>query len=103
MRAFDFPGSEEALMKRTTTTTPTQALYLMNSPFLLGEARAIAKNNTSIDSIYQAVLLRPPSADEKKSAQAWLKRARQPGKTGLSPLGQLAQTLLLSNEFFYID
>ena len=103
MRAFDFPGSEEALMKRTTTTTPTQALYLMNSPFLLGEARTIAKNNTSIDTIYQAVLQRKPTPNEKTSVQAWLKRARQSKEGNLSPLAQLAQTLLLSNEFFYVD
>ena len=90
-------------MKRTTTTTPTQALYLMNSPFLLGEARTIAKNNTSIDTIYQAVLQRKPTPNEKTSVQAWLKRARQSKEGNLSPLAQLAQTLLLSNEFFYVD
>jgi len=80
MRAFDFPGSEEALMKRTTTTTPTQALYLMNSPFLHGEARAISEKTPSIDGIYQTVLQRPPTLKEKEAAQSWLARA-QPSRT----------------------
>ncbi len=87
MRAFDFPGSEEALMRRTTTITPTQALYLMNSPFLHGEARAIANNSPTIVGIYQAVLQRPSSAGEKESAETWLKRARQTRTSGVWDYG----------------
>lgn len=82
MRAFDFPGSEEALMKRTSTITPTQALYLMNSPFLHGEARAVAKSSSSVEEIYQKVLQRSPTPEENTSAQSWLKRARQSRTSG---------------------
>lgn len=94
MRAFDFPGSEEALMKRTSTTTPTQALYLMNSPFLHGEARAIANQNSSIAGIYQTILQRPPSASELKAAQSWLARARQSRTAGAWEYGYLAKDSL---------
>lgn len=82
MRAFDFPGSEEALMKRSNTITPTQALYLMNSPFLRGEARAIAAKHSDIDSLYQVVLQRKPTPDEKKRATIWLARARRQVNSG---------------------
>jgi hypothetical protein len=94
MRAFDFPGSEEALMRRTVTTTPTQALYLMNSPFLHREARAIARKNPSIEGIYQTVLQRVPTPEEKKSAQTWLKRARQTRTSGLWDYGYISKDTL---------
>jgi len=89
LRAFDFPGSEEALMMRTTTTTPTQALYLMNSPFLHQEARAIADNHPSIETIYQAVLKRAPSPDELASASRWIQNARQIRTSGMWDYGYL--------------
>ena len=94
MRSFDFPGSEEALMKRTVTTTPTQALYLMNSPSLHREARAIAKNNPSIEGIYQTVLQRPPTDKEKTSSQTWLKRARQSRTSGVWDYGYISKNTL---------
>ncbi len=94
MRAFDFPGSEEAQMKRTTTTTPTQALYLMNSPFLHGEARAIAKRSPSIKSIYETVLQRAPSATEAKAAKAWLTRAKTSRTSGTWDYGYLHEGTL---------
>jgi hypothetical protein len=95
MRAFDFPGSEEALMKRTTTTTPTQALYLMNSPFLLGEARAIAERTPSIKAIYQTVLQRDPTTIEIDSAEAWLDRAQSNRTSGAWDYGYLQKGSLL--------
>lgn len=94
MRAFDFPGSEEALMKRTTTTTPTQALYLMNSPFLHGEARAIAAQAPSIPDIFEIILHRVPSDQEARSAEEWLLRARQTRSAGSWEYGYLAQDSL---------
>ena len=95
MRAFDFPGSEEALMKRTTTTTPTQALYLMNSPFLLGEARAIAKKTSSIKAIYRTILQRDPTTIEIDSAEAWLGRAQSSRTSGAWDYGYLQKGSLL--------
>lgn len=80
LRAFDFPGSEEPTMRRSQTTTPMQALYLMNSSFLHGEARALMKKSPDIDSLYQSVFQRPPSASEKQAARTWLKNA-QPART----------------------
>ncbi|MEJ6642358.1 MAG: DUF1549 and DUF1553 domain-containing protein [Akkermansiaceae bacterium] len=90
LRAFDFPGSEEALMMRTATTTPTQALYLMNSPFLHQEAQAIASQNNSILKIYQAVLKREPSPDELAGATRWMNNARQVRTTGMWDYGYVA-------------
>ena len=97
MRAFDFPGSEEALMKRSETTTPMQALYLMNSPFLHGEARGVVKSTgphevvseESVQKIYGRVLQREASPEEAKAAVAWLTRARLQRTAGAWEYGYL--------------
>ncbi|MGB0991623.1 MAG: DUF1549 and DUF1553 domain-containing protein [Akkermansiaceae bacterium] len=83
MQAFDFPSSEEALMKRSQTTTPSQALYLMNSPFLINEARHTVKNlklsgkasAQGVQGIYQQILGRKPTPSELSSALSWLQAA----------------------------
>lgn len=87
MRAFDFPGSEEPLMRRPKTITPTQALYLMNSPFLHGEARAIAGEHQGVGAIYRAILGRDPTPDERARATAWLSRADRGRTSGMWDYG----------------
>ncbi|MGJ8695514.1 MAG: DUF1549 and DUF1553 domain-containing protein [Verrucomicrobiaceae bacterium] len=86
MRAFDFPGSEEALMRRSETTTPMQALYLMNSPVLHEQARALASGveigEEGLKGIYGRVLRRDPRADEMAAALGWLARARMQRTAG---------------------
>ncbi|MGE9268598.1 MAG: DUF1549 and DUF1553 domain-containing protein, partial [Verrucomicrobiales bacterium] len=74
MTAFDFPGSDEALMKRSETTTPIQALYLMNSPFLIEQAQALVAQaglapdapatGENIAKIFSLALARPVKASE---------------------------------------
>lgn len=91
MRAFDFPGSEEASMKRSETITPMQALYLMNSPFLHGEARALARRNETIPSIYQAVLQRQPNKDELAATRQWLSQAKPQRTVGAWDYGYLLE------------
>jgi len=40
--AFDFPDAAASCSRRNTTTTPSQALLLLNGEWLLGRARALA-------------------------------------------------------------
>ncbi|MEJ6560386.1 MAG: DUF1549 and DUF1553 domain-containing protein [Akkermansiaceae bacterium] len=97
MRAFDFPGSEEASMKRSETTTPMQALYLMNSPFLQGEAQGVVKglgsdsdlSAATVQKIYQQVLQRPASLAEAGAAVAWLAKAKPQRTAGPWDYGYL--------------
>ncbi len=41
-RAFDFASPDATSPQRFTTTVPQQALYFMNSPFVIRQARALA-------------------------------------------------------------
>ncbi|MCH2063539.1 MAG: DUF1549 and DUF1553 domain-containing protein [Roseibacillus sp.] len=85
-RIFDFPDTSQPVVKRASTTTPNQALYLMNSPFLHGEARATAAATAShqdeearIMALYLRVLLRAPSPAELGRARRFLGSA-EPGR-----------------------
>jgi hypothetical protein len=42
VRAFDFANPDQHTPRRHTTTVPQQALFLMNSPFIAEQARALA-------------------------------------------------------------
>src|SRR5438445_628235 len=42
-RSFDFPSADATSPRRDTTTTPQQALFLMNGPFALECARGLAR------------------------------------------------------------
>ena len=78
-RIFDFPDSSQPVVRRVTTTTPNQALYLINSPFVHGEARATAAATSGdaprqqrIAALYQRVLRRPPTIGELERAGRFL-------------------------------
>ncbi len=79
-RIFDFPDSNQPVVRRAATTTPNQALYLMNSPFLHGEAKATAAAVQGIDeskrvtALYERILQRAPSAAELSRAGNFLRR-----------------------------
>jgi hypothetical protein len=82
-RIFDFPDSSQPAVKRASTTTPKQALYLMNSPFLHGEARVSAAATAShqdeearIVALYLRVLQRVPSPAEQARARRFLGSAK---------------------------
>ena len=76
MRTFDFSNPEEHTPKRQLTTVPQQALFLMNSPFLAEQARAIAKRcepgEPCVEKIYRDVLRRSPTSAERREAIRFL-------------------------------
>lgn len=76
LRALDAPAGFASTSERQSTTTPTQALLLMNGDWLLSRSRKLAGRVNSIDDAWLAVLGRPPSASERSKAEGFLtKRA----------------------------
>ncbi len=80
-RTFDFASPDVSASQRFLTTVPQQALFLMNSPFVLQQAQALAarddfkKFTTDEDRIrylYASVYQRKPAADEVTMAKAYL-------------------------------
>jgi hypothetical protein len=93
---------------------PQQALFLINSPFIQAQSGKLAAtlqastggvvDARTIQAIYQRVLLRGPKPDEAEMALRFANSA-PPSSTPAtqSPLAQLAQVLLIGNEFQFAD
>jgi len=74
LRALDMPAGFASTAERQSTTTPTQALQLLNGDWLLARARKLASRVEGIDDAWMAVLGRPPTPKEKATAEAFLKK-----------------------------
>ncbi len=64
MKSFDFSNPEQHTAQRIPTTVPQQALFLMNSPFAVEQARHIAERAHGVQALYRAILGRDPSKQE---------------------------------------
>ena len=99
MSLFDFPSASVTCEQRVSTNVPLQKLYFLNSEFVRKQAEALAlRAEQSVERLYDLTLGRPPAARESELARGFL---------GASPNNaawiQLAQVLLSSNEFAFID
>ena len=80
LRAFDFAIPDSTSPMRFQTTTPQQALFLLNSPFIADRAREFARRpevdaapaGERIEQMYSLALQRPPSPEEKALALAFV-------------------------------
>jgi hypothetical protein len=116
-RTFDFASPDTSTPQRYTTTVPQQALFLMNSPFVIEQARHFlqradvagqTKDEAKINRMHQIAYGRDAEADEVALGLRFLAGARkrdeeQKAALSLSAWEQYAQVLLLSNEFAFVD
>ena len=108
---FDFAEPSLVVAAREVTTVPSQALFMLNSPFVQENAAALAKRfqGTSADpkeritAAYFTALSRPPTAAEVARAETYLKtQATQRGQTPESAMTTFCQSLFASAEFRYL-
>jgi hypothetical protein len=109
---FDVANPDLHSPQRPETTTALQALFALNHPFVADRARrAVVRHaaDAEIEELYRGILGRTPSDSERQDATRFVAAAlvepagEPPGETVLAPLEQLAQVLLLSNEFMFVD
>jgi cytochrome c553 len=116
---FDGADANASTAERTLTTTPAQALFLMNDPFVHEQSAALARRLASagttdaqrIERAYPLVLGREAGPPQVAEAVDFLSRYRQqtlaaggtPENAKLAALAAYARVLLTSNEFLYID
>jgi hypothetical protein len=111
--AFDYPDPSVHLEQRPQSTTATQALWLLNAPFVREQARAFAAraeaaapgdgaDDARIDFLWREAFARAPSSTERAAAHRWLAHARGNGASAHALPG-LAQALFATNEFVYVD
>ena len=100
--AFDCPDPSVKNPRRGMTTTPLQALELMNNSFVLRQARMLSERaladgqqdvSAAISTVYRRALGRRPTAEETLRAE---KVAQERGLTSL------CWALLNSTEFIYV-
>jgi cytochrome c553 len=118
LQVFDAADPSLIIGKRDITTVPTQALYLLNSPFVMKQAEQLARRvlepkglapEVRIDSAYRLALGRLPSDRERSEITQYLNEYRksleEAGTKGNVPLAAWAsfcQTLFASGEFRYV-
>ncbi len=115
LRLFDFPDPNLTAGERPVTTVPLQQLFVLNSEFMVRNAKALAGKlsaNAAEDDaarVSKAFLLlygRPVTDRELQLGLAFLRGPA--GAAGAAPVGlsrweQYAQVLLAANEFMYVD
>jgi mono/diheme cytochrome c family protein len=112
-RTFDFASPDISSPQRYETTVPQQALFLLNSPFLLDQSRALLHRPEIDDQtepaekirvLYQVVLGRDASEDEIRLGETFVKTAvDEANRSQLSAWERFGQALMLTNEFVYVD
>lgn len=107
---FDGPDTNASTASRVVSTTPLQALYLMNDPFVHEQARRfgdrlrqeVSTTSARIQLAYRLMLSRPPSEAEVRDAAEWIEQVQRL-KSEEAAWHSFARALFLSNEFIYID
>jgi hypothetical protein len=116
-RTFDFASPDTSTPQRYTTTVPQQALFLMNSPFVIEQARHFGQradvtgqttDEAKIQRMHQLAYGRAAEPAEIALGVRFLTEARpsegaKAAGTHLPAWEQYAQVLLLSNEFAFVD
>jgi hypothetical protein len=119
LRAFDFPAPVQTQPARGESIVAFQALFTMNSPFVIDQASVIAEreafsqietDQARIQYLFRTILGRNPTSEESSRAfqlVEFQQRFQNPDRPSTrfidSPWPLLAQALLMSNEFQYVD
>lgn len=106
---FDYPDPNSHSSGRNQSTTPLQKMFVLNSPFMVSQADALAarildhsglKTSSGVTYAYQLLYGRKPSVQELDLGINYLKT---PGEDEEKRWQQYAQILLASNELLFVD
>jgi hypothetical protein len=110
---FDFADPDVSTGRRDATTVPTQALYLMNSPFVFEHAQAAATRLLALPEasrlpiLYRCALGRDPTASEVDRAHTFLNGYRRQRRSSADrekdAWTAFCQALFGSTEFRFIE
>jgi len=119
MEVFDGPDTNTITSPRPLSTTPLQALFLMNNPFVHQQADSFAvRVGMAYDALPQRINYafrlaygRPAKPAELREATAYIQQVRQELQALKTPTDQLTRSALASflrvvfasDEFLYVD
>ncbi|MFP6764164.1 MAG: DUF1553 domain-containing protein, partial [Planctomycetaceae bacterium] len=117
LSVFDFPHPSEITGARPGTTVATQALFLLNAPFVRQQATQLAGRLTKeapdderarLNRLYLLTVSRPADAEEIETALIFLDQCTpnsaagsRSGKARLAAWVQLCHAVLGSNSFLF--
>lgn len=110
LRLFDFPDPNITSDERPVTTVPLQQLFVLNSEFLVNNAKALSArlarsaddDAERIREAFELLYGRPTTTNELQMGLQFL-GAESSTQPGLPRWEQYAQVLLSTNEFLYVD
>ena len=116
---FDGADPSSSTGARLPSTTPLQALFVMNDPLAHAESAKLATRAITLTSdepariaaVYEIAWNRPPTSDEQQECADFLKQYREqlaalktpPDQAELKAWSALSRVLLSSNEFVFVD
>ncbi len=112
LRLFDFPDANITSERRVETTVPQQQLFVLNSPFVIETAKALAARvqkeaSNDPERVQRAFAIaygRPANAEEMQLFEEFLRaKDADPSANRLTRWERVAQILIGSNEFMYMD
>ncbi len=110
LRAFDIANPDTAVHVRPVTLVPQQGLVMLNSPIVIDAAKKVAERlpeesstRARIEQLWRIVLARSPRREEVNMVQDWIERAESSSSDDFGVWAQLAQALMITAEFQYID
>jgi len=107
----DFPDPTQHVSHRDATITPLQQLFVLNSPLMIELSRQLAGRverevpgdvSSQVRQVWQWLYQRSPGERELQVTSEFLQKAPD-AVTRSARLRQVAQALLSSNEFQYVD
>ncbi|XZE19716.1 PSD1 and planctomycete cytochrome C domain-containing protein [Pirellulaceae bacterium SH449] len=114
---FDFAEPSLVVGERETSNTPDQALFMLNSTFVLEQSDALARSlikkvsnrRGQANAAFQQILGRDPTDSERRALESFFRNAeksntsRNKDQAAIQMLSQLCQSLMCSAEFRIVD
>jgi hypothetical protein len=105
---FDYPDANVHSSERSITTTAPQKLFVLNSPFMVRAAKALAarvgssatEDPSRIEFAYRLLYGRAPQQSEERLALNFLQKTDEVEMTRWE---RYCQVLLAGNELLYVD
>jgi len=111
-RLMDFPDPTTHIPARDVTTTPLQQLFVLNSPFMLDQATALANQcqatapgnlQGQVRHAYQLLFGRDPTERQRQLAETFFADSASDPTRFAEQWKQYAQALLSGNELAFVD
>jgi hypothetical protein len=100
---FDQPVGIVSCARRNESTTAPQSLALLNSRFMVEQAKLLAEKSSGLEGMWRGVLGRKPRDNERQWAEAFLADQQAIQGSETAARAELARALLNLNEFLYVE